>query len=74
MRSEKAGGEAGLFQPEVEYLYDLKLDESVVPKPLDGEVEEFYLWQVDKVKEEMALGNFKPNCALVLVVSGSGCV
>ncbi|RPA88021.1 hypothetical protein BJ508DRAFT_409936 [Ascobolus immersus RN42] len=67
VRSEKAGGEAGLFQPEVEYIYDLKLDASVIPQPLDGEVEEFYLWDVEKVKEELALGNFKPNCGVVLI-------
>lgn len=71
IRSSKAGGEAGLFQPEVEYVYDLKLGEETVPVPLDGEVEEFYLWDVEKVKEELALGNFKPNCGVVLIVSGT---
>jgi 8-oxo-dGTP pyrophosphatase MutT (NUDIX family) len=72
MRSEKAGGESGLFQPEVEYIYDLKLGPEVILQPLDGEVEEFYLWDVQRVKEEMALGNFKPNCGVVLIVSQFG--
>lgn len=69
VRESVAGGETGLLQPEVQYCYDLKLDGDIVPKPNDGEVEQFYLWEVEKVQEEMRAGNFKPNCALVLLVS-----
>ncbi|PSN61834.1 thiamine pyrophosphokinase [Corynespora cassiicola Philippines] len=67
IRSEKAGGETGLMQPEVQYIYDLELPEDVIPKPGDDEVEEFYLWGVAQVKEAMARGEFKPNCALVVL-------
>jgi 8-oxo-dGTP pyrophosphatase MutT (NUDIX family) len=67
IRSGKAGGETGLLQPECEYIYDLELPEDVIPKPGDDEVEEFYLWGVDEVKAAMAKGEFKPNCAMVMI-------
>ncbi|KAL7271051.1 hypothetical protein RUND412_006215 [Rhizina undulata] len=66
-RQKSAGGEEGLLQPEIEYCYDLEVGEDVVPTPGDDEVQEFQLWGVDKIKEELAKGNFKPNCALVLI-------
>lgn len=67
IREQRAGGETGLFQPEVQYVYDLEIDPSVVPKPADDEVEEFYLWTVEEVQNALAEGNFKPNCAVVLL-------
>ena len=66
-RSARAGGETDLLQPEVEYVYDIKLDASVIPKPCDSEVEAFYLLTVDEVKKAVADGEFKPNCAMVLI-------
>ncbi|KAI9842118.1 MAG: hypothetical protein M1837_007479 [Sclerophora amabilis] len=39
----------------------------VVPRPSDDEVEQFYLWDVQEVQEALRKGEFKPNCALVLV-------
>ncbi|KAF2645294.1 thiamine pyrophosphokinase-related protein-like protein [Massarina eburnea CBS 473.64] len=67
IRDERAGGETGLLQPECEYVYDLELPEDVVPKPGDDEVEEFYLWGIEEVKAAMATGEFKPNCAMVMI-------
>jgi len=67
IRDERAGGETNLLQPEIQYVYDLELPEDVVPKPSDDEVEEFYLWDVGKVKEALRDGEFKPNCACVLL-------
>jgi 8-oxo-dGTP pyrophosphatase MutT (NUDIX family) len=67
VRDERAGGEVNLMQPEVQYVYDIELPEDVVPKPGDDEVEEFYLWSVDEVQAAMAKGEFKPNCALVVL-------
>lgn len=66
-RSAHAGGETDLLQPEVEYVYDIKLDASVTPKPCDTEVEAFYLLTVDEVKQALANGDFKPNCSMVLI-------
>lgn len=61
---------AGHIQPEVQYLYDLPLTgENINLKlsPNDGESQDFELWPMERVKEEMLRGNFKPNCAAVLV-------
>ncbi|KAI9787181.1 MAG: hypothetical protein M1839_003416 [Geoglossum umbratile] len=67
VRDERAGGETGLLQPECQYVYDLELSEGVVPKPCDDEVEEFYLWGIEEVMGALKSGQFKPNCALVLL-------
>lgn len=71
IRNESAGGESGLFQPEVEYCYDLDLTDrrDVVPKPCDDEVESFELLGVEEVKAKLREGRFKSNCALVILVS-----
>jgi len=63
---------AGWLQPEVEYVYDIKIpsDQDVAlfqPRPLDGEVESFELLPRAKVLEYMSQGRFKPNTALVLI-------
>ena len=67
IRDDQAGGEAGLLQPECQYVYDMEVGPNVKPKPNDSEVEIFYLWTVDEVKRHLAMGDFKPNCALVLL-------
>lgn len=67
IRDSRAGGETGLIQPECQYVYDLELPEGTVCKPCDGEVEQFYLWTVEEVKEALGKGEFKPNCALVVL-------
>jgi len=67
VRDERAGGETGLFQPECQHIYDMEVGADVVPKPGDNEVEDFYLWTVEEVQKAMAEGQFKPNCAAVLL-------
>ena len=67
IRDKMAGGETGLLQPECQYVYDMELPEGVQPKPNDSEVECFYLWSLAEVKDVLAKGEFKPNCALVLL-------
>lgn len=67
IRDRRAGGETRLLQPEVQYVYDLELAEDVIPKPSDDEVAEFNLMTVEEVKQALADGKFKPNCALVLL-------
>ena len=67
VRDSRAGGETGLFQPEVQYLYDIELDADTVPKPSDDEVQEFYLWSIDEVEAALRKGQFKPNCAICLM-------
>ena len=67
IRDERAGGEVGLLQPECQYCYDMEVGTDFVPKPNDNEVEEFYLWTIQEVKKALAEGQFKPNCAMVLL-------
>ena len=67
VRDPRAGGESGLLQPECQYVFDMEIGAEVIPKPGDNEVEDFYLWTVDEVKRALAEGQFKPNCAVVLL-------
>ncbi|KAI1074615.1 NUDIX hydrolase domain-like protein [Whalleya microplaca] len=64
---ERAGGEAGQVYPEMQWVYDMELPADFAPSPKDGEAAAFYLWSVEEVREQLALGRFKPNCALVLL-------
>ena len=67
IRDKRAGGETGLLQPEIQYVYDVELPHDFIPKPSDGEVQDFDLWDINKIKIAMAAGEFKPNCALVML-------
>ncbi|KAJ5158782.1 uncharacterized protein N7500_008433 [Penicillium coprophilum] len=67
IRGNKAGGETGLFQPEVEYTYELELEPGMIPKPKDSEVECFSLYNIDEVLFALKEGQFKPNSAIVIV-------
>ncbi|VEU21680.1 DEKNAAC102446 [Brettanomyces naardenensis] len=58
--------ERGFVQPEVEYIYDLRIDPSIIPHPVDNEAEDFRLMTVDEVVKHMKNGEFKHNCAGVL--------
>lgn len=58
--------ERGLF-PETQFVFDLELPTSYAPVPVDGEVSEFYCWPLDEVRRRIAAGEFKPNCAVVIV-------
>ena len=60
-------GENDLVIPDIVYVYDIELNEDVVPKPKDDEVKEFYFMTVDEVKEALATGEFKTNCAVVML-------
>ncbi|KAH9171905.1 NUDIX hydrolase domain-like protein [Lactarius sanguifluus] len=59
---------AGWLQPEVEYVYDMRVEPGEVRlAPMDGEVESFELLPLDEVVARMHAGEFKPNCAVVLI-------
>ena len=63
-----AGGETGLLQPELEYMYECNMKpDDPVPKPKDSEVEDLRLWTVEQVLEALRNGEFKPNSAVVLI-------
>ena len=36
--------------PETEFVYDLELPDDFIPVPRDGEVSQFYLWNIEKVR------------------------
>ncbi|KAH3666157.1 hypothetical protein OGAPHI_004346 [Ogataea philodendri] len=59
--------EAGLLQPELQYVYDLEMSAELVPKPVDNEAEDFQLLDIPQVCELIRAGKFKPNCAGVIV-------
>lgn len=67
IRDDRAGGETGLYQPEVQFVYDLEVGPNTIPKPCDNEVEAFSLCTVEEVQVALAEGQFKPNCALVML-------
>jgi 8-oxo-dGTP pyrophosphatase MutT (NUDIX family) len=52
------------------FNYDLHLPKDFVPKPTDGEVEEFCVWTIEQIKESISRDcpdPIKPNCYLVIV-------
>jgi isopentenyldiphosphate isomerase len=52
------------------FNYDLYLPPDFVPKPLDGEVEEFFLWSIDEILQSMSKDYpdpIKPNCYSVII-------
>ena len=59
--------ELGSVQPEVEYIYDLYMDENTIPHPVDHESEDFQLMTIDEVKKRLLNGEFKDNCGAIIV-------
>ena len=64
---EERVGEADFIYPECQWVYDLELPREVIPQPKDGEVEQFKLCDINEVKEQLAAGEYKPNCAMVVI-------
>ena len=48
-------------QHQVQYLYEMELPGDIVPRPNDGEVEEFILMSLDEVVAALRRGEFKLN-------------
>ncbi|MCP3870133.1 MAG: DUF4743 domain-containing protein [Gammaproteobacteria bacterium] len=62
-----ADTERGL-KPDTLYCYDLELPETFCPECTDGEMEEFYLWPIEKVMDVVRNSDeFKLNCNLVII-------
>lgn len=59
--------DTGFYQPEVECVYDMPMEPGVEPRVNDGEVHEFRLMSYEEVLARMRAGEFKYNCAVVLV-------
>ncbi|KAI4897154.1 hypothetical protein NFI96_015198 [Prochilodus magdalenae] len=58
--------EDGVF-PECQFVFDLELPSNFKPEIGDGEVQDFYYYPIEKVKELLASEEFKPNCAMVVL-------
>ncbi|KAH8879454.1 hypothetical protein GQ53DRAFT_672043 [Thozetella sp. PMI_491] len=67
--TDERSGMGNLIYPEVQWIYDLELpdDGSVVPEPKDGEVEKFNLHTIEEIQEQLAVGMWKPNCAVIML-------
>lgn len=59
--------ESDFIVGEVEYVYDLKVPKDVIPTPNDGEVDSFNLLTLEQTVKALKRGEFKPNCALIMV-------
>lgn len=59
--------EAGLYQPEVGYVFDLIMEDGVQPHPEDGEVHEFNLMSLREVQERLLQGEFTDVSALIMI-------
>jgi 8-oxo-dGTP pyrophosphatase MutT (NUDIX family) len=60
-------GEKGLVTPDVCHVYDMELQQDVVPRPHDDEVSSFTLMTVEDLKSALLREEFKPDSAAVLV-------
>ncbi|MFQ5936307.1 MAG: DUF4743 domain-containing protein [Acidiferrobacterales bacterium] len=59
--------EEGL-KPDVQFVCDLELPADFEPRAVDGEVEAFYLWPIEKVMDVVSnTSDFKFNCTLVII-------
>jgi isopentenyldiphosphate isomerase len=58
----------GGCKPDQMFCYDLELPADFTPVPTDGEVEEFYLWPIERVAETVRDSfDFKFNCNLCII-------
>lgn len=64
---EKAGGEVGLMNPGILYVYDLEVGGEVEFKPVEDDIQSFSLVGVDEVLRALRNGEFKPSCAVVML-------
>ncbi len=56
------------LKPDIQYCYDLELPADFEPRCNDDEVEEYYLWPLDRVADLVReSAEFKMNCDLVII-------
>jgi 8-oxo-dGTP pyrophosphatase MutT (NUDIX family) len=54
------------LKPDVQFAYDLELPAGFTPENTDGELEDFYLWPVERVMDVTRdTQEFKFNCNLI---------
>lgn len=67
LTDERNGGEIGCLRPEVQFCYDMQVDENITPVPGDGEVEAFELMDVGQLQASLAKEEFAPTNSLVVL-------
>jgi 8-oxo-dGTP pyrophosphatase MutT (NUDIX family) len=56
------------LKPDTLFVFDLELPKDFIPKPIDGEVEDFTLLSLDEVAKIISSSTeFKTNCSLVII-------
>ncbi|KAI0426228.1 hypothetical protein F5Y09DRAFT_319482 [Xylaria sp. FL1042] len=66
-RRREMGGEVGLLQPGVHFLYDMEVPVDVEPRSSDVNVEGYELMSPERIKWEILAGNVKPWFALAVI-------
>ncbi|KAG0648165.1 Thiamine pyrophosphokinase [Hyphodiscus hymeniophilus] len=67
LNDSRGGGEMGLICPTIIYVYDLEVGEDIICRQNDDEVKEFYLMNVNEVKDALFRGEFKTNSAVIMI-------
>lgn len=67
LTGSRPGIDDGYVYPECQWIYDLELPDDLTPEPNDDEVESFSLCTVDEVRQQLAAGRWKPNCAVIVL-------
>lgn len=64
---ERGGGELGLICPEVQFTYEMKLPDDVIPKPGDGEAESIELFGIKEIQDALRKGAFTPANGCIVI-------
>ncbi|OBT74410.1 hypothetical protein VF21_06836 [Pseudogymnoascus sp. 05NY08] len=67
LTDERSGGEIGCFSPEVQFVYEMKVPNDLVPTPGDNEAEEIKLMTVPELKDALAKGEFTPANGCIIL-------
>lgn len=64
---ERAGGEVGLVNPGILYVFDLEVGAEAHFQPVEDDIQSFSLMGLDEVLAALRRGEFKPSCAIVML-------
>ena len=64
---ERSKGEPGLLCPEVQFCYEMKVPNEVIPAPGDNEAQEIILLNIKQLKAALANGEFTPANGCVVL-------
>lgn len=62
-----SGGEAGLIRPEMQYIYEMKVNEDVVPTPFDNEASDISLYSIEEIRKSLFSGDWTPANACIML-------